>query len=97
MSKEKHIFADDFKLTALAYTDFSKPTPILKGKDAERFIHNMEESEKKMKERVDKQMSLEEIKRKLEYNKIILEFEKNKVKQLEKEIKDLEERINSAD
>ena len=97
MSEKKRIFADDFEPTALAYTDFTKPMPILKGKDAERFIRNMEESERKAKERANQPMPIEEAKRRLASGKIMLEFEKNKIEQLEKEIKELEEYIKTAD
>lgn len=98
MSKKSNTFADDYDepIGALAYTDFSKPTPILKGKDAERFIRIMEENERKAAERAKQPMTKEEAERKLSYSKVIYELEKNRLKDLEEEIKKLEEYINKV-
>lgn len=39
--KQSTTFANDDEPTALAYTDFSKPSPILKDEDAKRFVEHM--------------------------------------------------------
>ena len=97
MLEKKHIFADEYddEPTALAYTDFTKPMPILEGEDAERFLRIMAENEEKARERAKQPMSLEEAEKRLSYEKIILQFEKDKINDIEKEIKDLEDYINS--
>jgi len=98
MSKKSNTFADDYDepIGALAYTDFSKPSPILEGENAERFIRKMEENERKAAEKAKKPMTKEDAKRKLSCSKIIYEFEKNRLKELEEEIKKLEEYINKV-
>ena len=97
MSKKNNTFADEYddEPTALAYTDFTKPMPILEGEDAERFLRIMAENEEKARERAKQPMSLEEAEKRLSYEKIILQFEKDKINDIEKEIKDLEDYINS--
>ena len=48
MSENLSNFANDFDddpVGGLAYTDFSKPMPVLEGEDAERFVRMMEENE----------------------------------------------------
>lgn len=98
MSKKKHTFANENdEPTALAFTDFSKPPPILKGKDADRFIRKMEENERKAAERAKQPMTVEEAKKRLSYNKIIYDFEKNRLKDIEEEIKKLENIINGKE
>ena len=96
MSKNNHTFANDYEEpTALAFTDFSKPMPILEGEDAERFISNMEENERKAKESANQPITKNEAEKLLSYNKIIREFELNRIKEIDKEIKKLEEIINN--
>ena len=96
MSKNNHTFANDYEEpTALAFTDFSKPIPILEGEDAERFIRNMEENERKAKERANQPITKYDAEKLLSYNKIIREFELNRIKEIDKEIKKLEEIINN--
>lgn len=93
MPKKSHTFANDYEEpTALAFTDFSKPTPILEGEDAERFISIMEENERKAKERENQPMTKDEAEKLLSYNKIIREFELNRLKEIDKEIKKLEKK-----
>ena len=98
MSKKSNTFTDDYDdpIGALAYTDFSKPSPILEGENAERFIRIAEEKERKAAENTKKPMTKEDAKRKLFCSKIIYEFEKSRLKELEKEIKELEEYINKV-
>jgi hypothetical protein len=97
MSKKNNTFASeiDYEPTALAYTDFTKPMPILEGEDAERFLRIMEENERKAKERAKIPMTLKEAESKLSCSKIILQFEKDKVKELEQKIEDLEKYIKN--
>jgi len=95
MSKKKDTFAfDNDEPTALAYTDFTKPMPILEGEVAERFIRNMEENDRKAAERTKRPITVEEAKKELMYSKIMYEFEMGKLKELEERIKKLEEIIN---
>ena len=85
---------DDDEPTALAFTDFSKPTPILKGKDAERFIRLMEENERKAKERANIPPTREELERELSCAKMMYDLEKNNLKELEQKINNLEKKLN---
>jgi len=92
-SEKFRTFADE-EPTALAFTDFSKPTPILEGEDAERFVRNMEETERKAAERAKLPPTREELERKLSYSKIMLDFQEREVEQLRNRIKDLEKQLN---
>ena len=84
-------FADEYdEPTALAYTDFTKPMPVLEGEDAERFVRIMEENEKKAKERAKLPPTKEEIDRELRYSKIMYDFNKRQLEELEERIKELE-------
>ena len=95
-SKKIRTFAND-EPTALAFTDFSKPTPILKGKDAERFIRIMEENEKKAMERAKIPPTKEELEKRLSYMKITYDFDKRQLEKSEKEIKELEAKIKELE
>lgn len=96
MSNKKRIFAADYddEPTALAYTDFSKPMPILEGKDAERFIRIMEENEIKADEQAKKPMTVEEAKQQLSYEKMILSLKEDELKEIKHRIEKLEYIIN---
>lgn len=97
MSKKNITFAneyDDDPVGVLAYTDFTKPMPILEGEDAERFIRTMEENERKAKEMAKQPMTKEEAEKRLSQEKIIYRFEKDRLKEMEDNIKKLEEYIN---
>lgn len=97
MSKKNITFAnvECDEPTALAYTDFTKPMPILEGEAAERFIETMEENERKAAERAKQPMTKKEAERKLSFSKILYEYEKDNLKKLEDEIKSLEDYINN--
>lgn len=98
MSEKKIIFAENYdEPTALAFTDFTKPSPILEGEDAERFLKNMEEVERKAEERAKKPMTKEDAKRILPLKKVILDHEMANIKKMEKEIEELENFINTPD
>lgn len=93
-SKKIRTFANDDEPTALAFTDFTKPIPILKGKDAERFIKNMEEAERRAEERKKIPKSKEQLEKELHFKKWEYDFEKRKLEDLEQEIKELEQKLN---
>lgn len=96
MSKKSTTFAENYEEpTALAYTDFTKPSPVLKGKDAERFILMMEENERKAAERAKQPMTVEEAKKQLSYEKMFLEMKENEIKKMKDSIKKLEEYIKN--
>jgi hypothetical protein len=92
-SKKFRTFAEEDEPTALAFTDFSKPIPPLKGKDAERFIRIMEENERKAEERTKIPPTKEELENKLNWMKLCYDFEKRQLEENEKEIKELEAKI----
>lgn len=97
MSEKKIIFAENYdEPTALAFTDFTKPLPILEGEDAEKFLKNMEEAERKAEERAKKPMTIDKAKRLLSFNKFMLDYENGKVEEIKKEIKKLESIINKS-
>ena len=86
-------FADEMdEPTALA-TDIGKDIPILRGKDAERFIKAMKENEniKKLpptKKELEKQLSL---------SKMLLDFKEKELNELKDKIKFLEKELNGED
>ncbi len=98
MSKKNNIFAnentDNEPIGALAFTDFSMPSPILQGEDAERFYRIMEENERKAAEKAKQPMTKAEAEKRLTYMKMIFEFEKNNLEEKTKEIKALDDYIN---
>lgn len=96
-SKKSGIFEKENEPTALAFTDFSKPVPTLRGKDAERFIKQLEENERKAKERETIPPTLEELKRRYSCGKILLEFEKEEIRKHEKELEELENKIKELE
>ena len=97
MSKKNTIFAsDNEEPTALAYTDFSKPMPILKGKVADRFFRIMEENERKAAEKAKKPMTLEEAEKQLSHEKMFLSIKENELKEIKDRIKKLENYISTV-
>ena len=96
MSKKSTTFAENYEEpTALAYTDFTKPSPVLKGKDAERFILMMEENERKAAERAKHPMTIEEAKKQLSYEKMFLKIKEREIKEIKDRIKKIEEYIKN--
>jgi predicted RNase H-like nuclease (RuvC/YqgF family) len=85
-------FADE-EPTAFAFTDFSKPSPILRGKDAERFVRIMEENNRKAAEKAKLPPTREELEMQLSYSKMMLNFQEHEVEQLKNKISQLEEKI----
>ena len=94
MSEKKCNFATDESyedpVGVLAYTDFTKPVPVLEGEDAERFVRIMEENERKAAERAKLPPTKEEIEKRLSCAKIMYDFQKRQLEELEQEIKRLE-------
>lgn len=76
---------------ALAFTDFTKLMPVLEGEDAERFIRNMEEAERRAEERAKRPKTKEEIESELSIKRMLLEFQERELENLKKDIKKLEE------
>lgn len=99
MSKKSNNFASNYNVDdpvgALAYTDFSIPSPVLRGKDAERFIHMMEENERKAAESAKKPMTVEEAKKQLSFEKIFLQMKEDELKEINERIKKLKEIIKN--
>ena len=87
-------FATD-EPTALAYTDFSMPSPVLSGEAAEEFIKNMEEAEKRAEENAKKPKTEEDLRRELEFKKVLYEYEERELNNLKDEINKLEELLNA--
>ena len=81
---------DDDPVGALAFTDFSKPSPVLEGEDAERFIMKMAEAEKNARDRSERSKTKEEIEGELCVKKMLLDFQQREIDNLKKEIEILE-------
>ena len=88
---------DDDPVGVLAYTDFTKPTPILEGEDAERFIQMMEENERKAAERAKIPPTLEELKQRYMYEKMLYEFDKEQLLKREEELNALDNKIRELE
>ena len=84
---------NDDPVGALAFTDFTKPSPSIKGKDAERFIRMMEENERKAEERAKIPPTKDELENRLNWMRLVYNFEKNQLEERENEIKELEDKI----
>ena len=93
---DNDFYDDDDPVGALAYTDFSKPMPILEGEEAERFIRTMRENEEKAKERAKRPMTKEEAEKELSFEKMFLKMAEQEIVERKNRIKKLEEIINSA-
>jgi Fe-S cluster assembly ATPase SufC len=86
---------DDDEPTALAYTDFHKPVPVIEGEDAERFIKNMEEAEKKARERAKRPKTKAELESELSIMKMMYEYEERELNNLKNKIKNLEKELHA--
>ena len=93
--KKFRIFASQSEPTALAYTDFTKPMPTLKGKDAERFITMMEENNRKAEERAKTPPTLDELERRYEVSKMVFDMHKRELDDEEKRLMKLEQEIKT--
>ena len=94
MNKKSPNFAlenNEDPIGALAFTDFSKPSPVLSGEDAERFIRNMEEIERKVRETPKQPKTRAEIENEISVKKMLYEFQERELEKLKEEIKKLEE------
>ena len=83
--------------TALAYTDFSKPIPILEDEVAERFLRLAEEAEKNAILRKQRKPTKEELKENLLCKKIMYDFNKRELEKLQNEINELEQKLNAEE
>lgn len=94
--KKISTFAHDYEdePTALA-NDIGKDIPIIKGKDAERFLKIMEENEKKVKQHSTP--TLKELRNCYSYSKLILDLKQREVKELENKIRNLEKQIKEVE
>ena len=88
---------DDYEPTALAFTDFTKPSPILEGKDAERFLKHMEEVELEVERRENIPPTLEELKTRLSYEELALSLDKDMIAFREKDISELKDKIKELE
>lgn len=96
--KEKNsTFAESDEPTALAYTDLSKPSPILEGEDAIRFLENARKAEEGYEKRKKEPLSLDELKRKYSYGMMVLEIDKESIKLREKELNELQIKIKELE
>jgi hypothetical protein len=80
---------------ALAFTDFTKPAPVLEGDDAERFIRMMEENERKAKERAKQPKTVAELVGELGIMKVMYEYEERELNNLKKKIEKLEKELHA--
>jgi len=80
---------------ALAFTDFSKPSPVLTGEDAERFIKNMEEAEKRAEERAKHPKTKDELESELCIMRALYNYEERELKSLKNKIENLEKELNA--
>jgi hypothetical protein len=87
--------SDNEEPTALAYTDFSKPSPVLTGEDAERFIKQMEEAEKKAKERAKQPKTKAELESELAIMRMMYEYEERELNNLKNKIEELEKKLHA--
>ena len=87
--------SDNEEPTALAYTDFSKPSPVLTGEDAERFIKQMEEAEKKANERAKQPKTKAELESELAIMRMMYEYEERELNNIKNKIEELEKKLHA--
>ena len=98
MKKKNSNFAneyDDDPVGALAFTDFTKPVPVLEGKDAERFVRMMEENERKARERAKQPKTKAELESELAIMRMMYEYEERELNNLKNNIEKLEKELNA--
>ena len=98
MKKKNSNFADEYDddpVGALAFTDFTKPAPVLEGEDAERFVRMMEENERKAKERAKQPKTRAELESELGIMKVMYEYEKRELNNLKEKIEKLEKELHA--
>lgn len=84
---------DDYEPVGALATDTGKSF-VLEGDDAERFVREMEENERRIAERTEALPTREDLQNELEYSRIILQFEERELDRLKTKIKMLEEALN---
>jgi hypothetical protein len=98
MKKKNSNFAneyDDDPVGALAFTDFTKPAPVLEGEEAERFVRMMEENERKARERVKQPKTKAELESELAIMRMMYEYEERELNNLKNKIEKLEKELNA--
>lgn len=98
MKKKNSNFAneyDDDPVGALAFTDFTKPVPVLEGEDAERFVRMMEENERKARERAKQPKTKAELESELAIMRMMYEYEERELNNLKNKIEKLEKELNA--
>ena len=94
MSEKNRTFApQEEEPTALAFTDFTDPSPILEGESARIFLENVKKAEENAEKRRNEPPSIEALKDKLAMYKLFLEQDIDNVKKRYKKICDLEDKI----
>ena len=98
MKKKNSNFANEYDndpVGALAFTDFTKPVPVLEGEDAERFVRMMEENEKKARERAKQPKTKAELESELAIMRMMYEYEERELNNLKNNIEKLEKELNA--
>lgn len=98
MSKKISTFANDNdEPTALAFTDFTKPSPTISGDDAIRFYKNMKMVEEEAEKRKREPVSLEELKEEYSIGMMILEYEKKSIEKSEMKLEKIRNKITELE
>lgn len=94
MSEKNRTFAsDDDEPTALA-VDSGRPIPTLTGESARIFLERAAKVEEEAKKRMNEPPTLEDLKRKLTFQKFFLENEERQLQKMKDKIKDLERQLD---
>lgn len=94
MSEKNRTFAsDDDEPTALA-VDSGRPIPTLTGESARIFLERAAKVEEEAKKRMNEPPTLEDLKRKLTFQKFFLENEERQLQKMKDNIKDLERQLD---
>lgn len=94
MSEKNRTFAsDDDEPTALA-VDSGRPIPTLTGESARIFLERAAKVEEEAKKRMNEPSTLEDLKRKLTFQKFFLENEERQLQKMKDNIKDLERQLD---
>ena len=92
MSEKNRTFASD-EPTALA-VDSGRPIPTLTGESARIFLERAAKVEEEAKKRMNEPPTLEDLKRKLTFQKFFLENEERQLQKMKDNIKDLERQLD---
>lgn len=92
-SNKKRIFTSQSEPTALAFTDFTKPTPILSGDAAVRFLERAKQVEEEARKQRNKPLTLEQLEKQLMYEEFFLEDDRRALMEREDRIENLKNKI----